>query len=129
MPTGSGADPTGRLSGRRRLSDGTHQRPDGTHHRPGPQPVDGGDCSFTEAIDRRTGCIRASGRLDERAADMVSSTVQTLRDRGWGRIVLDLGGVLAADDAGLRAIHSLERRIAADGGHVALLNCPDAGSD
>ncbi|MGY1634407.1 STAS domain-containing protein [Geodermatophilus sp. SYSU D01186] len=100
-------------------------------HTTGPErsPSSGGDCSFTEAIDRRTGCIRASGRLDERAADMVSGTIETLRDRGWVRIVLDLGGVLDADEAGLRALHSLERRIAADGGHVALLNCPDARSD
>jgi anti-anti-sigma factor len=85
--------------------------------------------SFTEAIDRRTGCIRASGRLDTRAADMVSGTVEALHERGWDRVVVDLGGVRAADDAGLRAIHSLERRIAADGGHVALLNCPQARSD
>src|SRR5688572_12056821 len=100
-------------------------------HTSGPDrsPSTGGDRSSTRATARRTRCIRASGRLDERAADMVSGTVQTLRDRGWDRIVLDLGGVLAVDDAGLSAIHSLERRIAAGGGHVALLNCPDAGSD
>ena len=98
------------------------------------QPVDSraattGGPSFTEAIDRRTGSIRASGRLDTRAADMVSGTVEVLRARGWSRIVLDLSGVQAADDAGLDAIHSLERRIAADGGHVALLNCPDPRTD
>jgi anti-anti-sigma factor len=81
--------------------------------------------SFTEAIDRRTGCIRASGRLDTRAADMVSGTVEAMHGQGWTRIVVDLGGVRAADAAGLRTIHSLERRIAAGGGHVAVLNCPE----
>jgi anti-anti-sigma factor len=87
------------------------------------------DASFTEAIDRRTGCIRASGRLDTRAADMVSGTIEALHDQGWARIVLDLGGVQDADAAGLRTIQSLERRISAGGGHVALLNCPEPRTD
>lgn len=81
--------------------------------------------SFTEAIDRRTGCIRATGHLDSRAADMLSATVEALRRSGNGWIVLDLGGVQAADAAGLHAIRSLEARIAADGGRMALLNAPD----
>ncbi len=85
--------------------------------------------SFTEAIDRRTGSVRARGRLDVRAADMLSGTVQALHRSGCQRIVLDLGGVRAADDAGLDALHFLERRIAADGGHVAVLNRPGAATD
>ncbi|MGY1683210.1 STAS domain-containing protein [Geodermatophilus sp. SYSU D01176] len=86
------------------------------------------DSVFSESIDRRTGSIRARGRLDGRAADMLGGTVDALHRSGWGRIVLDLGGVQAVDGAGLRALRSLERRIAADGGHVALLNEPEPGA-
>lgn len=83
------------------------------------------DCAtFSEAIDRRTGSIRASGHLDSRAADMLGGTVEALHRSGCGQIVLDLGGVQAVDGAGLDALHSLEKRIRAQGGRVALLNVP-----
>ncbi len=88
-----------------------------------------GGLSFTEAIDRRTGCIRASGRLDARAADMVSGTVDALRARGWACIVLDQGGVQAADDAGLHAVRSPEAEVAAAGGRMTLLNWPGGRTD
>ncbi len=88
-----------------------------------------GSASFSEAIDRRTGCIRASGRLDARAADMVSGTVQALRPRGWACIVLDLGGVQAVDDAGLHAVRSLEAEVSAAGGRMTLLNWPDGRTE
>ncbi|SNS96162.1 hypothetical protein SAMN06893096_111121 [Geodermatophilus pulveris] len=55
---------------------------------------------------------------------MLSSTVEALRRSGSGWIVLDLGGVQAADAAGLRAVRSLETWIAAEGGRVALLDAP-----
>lgn len=85
------------------------------------------DSFFSEAIDRRTRSIRARGRLDSRALGMLHGTVEALHRSGWGRIVLDLGQVQAVDDAGLQALHALEMRIAADGGHVALLNAPEPG--
>lgn len=87
-------------------------------------PPSGERPSFAEAIDRRTGCIRASGHLDSRAADMLGGTVEVLHRSGCGRIVLDLGGVEAVDDAGRDALRSLEEWIAEQGGHVALLNEP-----
>ena len=84
-----------------------------------------GRSSFTEVIDRRTGTIRARGRLDRRAADMLRGTVEALHQGGCRRIVLDLGGVLSADHAGLDAVRSLAGRVTADGAGVSLLNCPD----
>lgn len=105
------------------------ERGAGAQQDAGGRPAFAEDAFFSEAIDRRTGSIRARGRLDGRAADMLGGTVEALYRGGCRRIVLDLGGVLAADDAGLDAIHSLERRIAADGGHVALLNEPMPGAD
>ncbi len=82
--------------------------------------------SFTEAVDRRTGCIRARGRLDGRAADMLTGTVEVLRQSGSGRVVLDLGGVHAVDDAGLEAIRTLQQQVAAQGGRLTLLDPPAA---
>ncbi len=78
------------------------QRGAGSEQEPGGRSSSAeGTCLSPEAIDRRTGSIRAP----------------------------DLGGVQAVDGAGLRALHSLERRIAADGGHVTLLNEPERGVD
>ncbi|MGY1737300.1 hypothetical protein [Geodermatophilus sp. SYSU D00684] len=82
--------------------------------------------SFTEAIDRRTGRIRASGRLDTRAADMLRGTVDALRREGCTWVVVDLDGV-QADDAGADAVRSLERGVVADGGHMTLVNWQDRG--
>ncbi|MGY1608439.1 MULTISPECIES: hypothetical protein [unclassified Geodermatophilus] len=80
-----------------------------------------GAASFTEAIDRRTGRIRAHGRLDGRAADMLRGTVDALRQGGCAGVVLDLGGV-PADAVAVDAVRSLEEHVAAEGGHVALVN-------
>jgi anti-anti-sigma regulatory factor len=79
---------------------------------------------FTETVDPRSGCIRASGHLDTRAADMLSGTVAGLRRGGCTSVVLDLGGVQAADDAGLHAVRCLEAEVAATGGRMTLLNWP-----
>ena len=105
------------------------ERGAGSESQPGGRSSSDEDVSFSEAIDRRTGSIRARGRLDGRAADMLSGSVQALHRSGWGPIVLDLGGVRAVDGVGLQALHSLQSRIAADGGHVALLNEPQPGVD
>ncbi len=99
----------------------------GSEQEPGGRSSSAEDVFFSEAIDRRTGSVRARGCLDGQAAAMLGGTVEALHRSGWGRIVLDLGGVQAVDGAGLRALHSLESRIAADGGHVALLNEPEPG--
>ena len=101
----------------------------GSEQQPGGRSSCDENVSFSEAIDRRTGSIRARGRLDGRAADMLGGTVEALHRSGWGPIVLDLAGVRAVDGVGLQALHSLQRRIAADGGHVALLNEPQPGVD
>jgi len=81
--------------------------------------------SFTEAIDRRTGAIRATGRPDTRAADMLSGIVRALHQEGFTLLVLVLDLVLdevQADAVGVHAIESLTREVAARGGHVSLLN-------
>ncbi|MGY1707399.1 STAS domain-containing protein [Geodermatophilus sp. SYSU D00697] len=80
--------------------------------------------SFTETVDPRTGSIRASGRLDTRAADMLSGTIAGLRRGGCTSVLLDLGGVQAVDDAGLHAVRSLEAEVADAGGRMTLLNWP-----
>jgi anti-anti-sigma regulatory factor len=87
-----------------------------------------GTC-FTQTVDLRTGCIRVSGRLDARAADMLSGTIAGLRHGGCLGVVLDLGGVQILDDLGSAALRSLEAEIADAGGRLTLLNRPDRSAD
>ncbi|MGY1669126.1 STAS domain-containing protein [Geodermatophilus sp. SYSU D00710] len=100
--------------------DGRDTQESGAAASASPRP---GEACFTEAIDRRTGRIRARGRLDGRAADMLRGTVDALRQGGCSGVVLDLGGV-PADAAAVDAVRSLEEHVAAEGGRVALVNWP-----
>lgn len=84
---------------------------------------------FTEVIDGRSGTIRAHGHLDVRAADMLGGAVEALQGSGHVRILLDLGGVQAADAAGLRAIRSLEETVSAAGGRLRVLHRPRWATD
>jgi hypothetical protein len=79
---------------------------------------------FTETVDPRTGSVRASGRLDSRGVDMLSGTIEGLRRSGCTRVLLDLGGVQAVDDAGLHGVRSPEAEVAATGGRMTLRNWP-----
>jgi hypothetical protein len=73
----------------------------GSEQEPGGRSSSAEDVFFSEAIDRRTRSVRARGCLDGRAAAMLGGTVEALHRSGWGRIVLDLGGVQAVDGAGI----------------------------
>lgn len=84
---------------------------------------------FTEVIDGRAGRIRAHGHLDVRAADMLDGAVTALQGSGHARILLDLEGVRAADDAGLNALRSVKDRVTEAGGQLILLHQPRPSAD
>lgn len=75
---------------------------------------------LSETVDRRIGVIRASGHLSAQGADLLRGTADALREGGHRRVVLDLAGVQAADDAGLDVLRRLQTRYAADGGELVL---------
>lgn len=91
--------------------------------RPGsPEP---GEVPFSEVVDARLGSIIARGHLTRQGADMLGGTVEALQRSGHRRIVVDLGGVRDADDAGLHAVRCLQDRISAAGGRLLLLHPPE----
>jgi len=118
-----GADRSGRRHQSAESWHGTPRQPDGQTGPRRPEPATNGS-SFTEIVDGRTGSIRARGHLTRQAADMLRGTVDALRRSGHTRIVLDLGGVQAVDDAGLHAVRSLQDRTHAAGGHLTVLDAP-----
>lgn len=79
---------------------------------------------FTQTVDARTGTIHGRGRLDVRAADLLSGPVAALQSSGLRRIVVDLGGVRLADDAARRSIGRLRERSAARGRTVIVVRAP-----
>jgi anti-anti-sigma regulatory factor len=82
------------------------------------------DTGFSEVVDRRTGAIRADGHLTEQGADLLRGAVLVLHRQGHDRVTLDLEGVLAVDDAGLRALRSLQDAVAADGRELVVVHPP-----
>ena len=75
---------------------------------------------LSETVDRRIGVIRASGHLSATGADLLRGTARALREGGHRRVVVDLAGVLAADDDGLDLLRRLQVRFAEDGGELVL---------
>jgi anti-anti-sigma regulatory factor len=75
---------------------------------------------LSETIDLHVGLIRASGHLTAQGADLLRGTADSLRDGGHRRVVLDLAGVLAADDDGLEELQKLRSRFAAEGDELVL---------
>lgn len=83
---------------------------------PGARPID-----FSELVDPRRGSVRASGHLTAQAADLLRGTVLALHGDGHSRVVVDLGDVEYADEAGLAVLESLRTTVADDGGRLLLL--------
>ncbi|SOE00257.1 STAS domain-containing protein [Blastococcus haudaquaticus] len=81
---------------------------------------------LSETVDRRTGSIRASGRLTVLGADLLRGTAESLHGSGHHRIVLDLRDVRDADDAGLEVIRGLGEDLAARGGELVVHGAPEA---
>ena len=79
---------------------------------------------FTEVVDRRAGSIRARGRLTVQGADLLSGAVHALHQGGHRRVLLDLGGLQGADDAGLVMLRQLRASVASKGGTLVLLHPP-----
>lgn len=79
-------------------------------------PVD-----FTEVVDPRRGSVLARGHLTVQAADLLRGTVLVLRREGHRCVVIDLGEVDGADEAGLGALETLRTAVADDGGRLLLL--------
>lgn len=75
---------------------------------------------LSETVDLRIGLIRASGHLTALGADLLRGTADSLREGGHRRVVLDLAGVRAADDAGLDVLRRLRTDFAEDGGELVL---------
>lgn len=82
---------------------------------------------FTELVDQRRGSVRASGHLTAQAADLLRGTVLALHGGGHPRVVIDLGDVHAADEAGLATLEAARTAVAADGGTLLVLRGPAAG--
>jgi anti-anti-sigma regulatory factor len=79
---------------------------------------------LTETVDLRTGHIRARGHLTSLGADLLSGTADSLRGSGHSRVVLDLRGVLDADDAGLDILCALRRTFTEAGGQLLIRHAP-----
>jgi anti-anti-sigma regulatory factor len=56
---------------------------------------------------------------------LLRGTVEQLRRSGHTRVLLDLQGVQAADDAGLHVLSDAARALAADGGQLLVRAVPD----
>jgi anti-anti-sigma regulatory factor len=74
--------------------------------------------SLTETVNIRTGAIRVTGHLTVQGADLLRGTVESLRRSGHTRVVLDLRGLEAADDAGVQVLVDVDRSLAEDGGRL-----------
>ncbi len=79
---------------------------------------------FTEFVDTRRGAVRAQGHLTVQAADLLSGAVRALHDGGHARVLLDLGDLQGADDAGLLMIEDLRTTVTARGGSLVVLHPP-----
>ena len=79
---------------------------------------------LSETVDRRTGCIRASGHLTALGADLLRGTAESLHGSGHVRVVLDLRDVGHADAAGLEVLRGLGRYLAARGGELVVRRAP-----
>ncbi len=84
---------------------------------------------LSETVDLRIGVIRASGHLTAQGADLLRGTADSLREGGHQRVVVDLAGVRAADDAGLDVLLSLRASYAEDGGELVLQHAGQLGTD
>ena len=84
---------------------------------------------LSETVDLRIGVIRASGHLSAQGADLLRGTAHALREGGHRRVVLDLAGVRAADDAGLDVLRHLRTRFAEDGGELVLQHSAQLSAD
>jgi anti-anti-sigma regulatory factor len=84
---------------------------------------------LTETVNVRTGHIRARGHLTSLGADLLRGTADSLRGIGHSRVVLDLQGVLDADDAGLDILSTLRETFTEGGDQLLIRHSPErAGS-
>ncbi len=87
-----------------------------------PEPTD-----FTEVVNTRLGSIRARGHLTVQAADLLCGAVEALHGVGHTRVLLDLRGVEAADDAGLAMLRDLQTTLSARSHTLLVLHPPVPG--
>lgn len=80
---------------------------------------------LSETVDRRTGSIRARGRLTVLGADLLRGTAESLHGNGHVRVVLDLREVQDADEAGLEVLRGLGEDLAARGGELVVRHAPE----
>jgi anti-anti-sigma factor len=73
-------------------------------------------------MDQGTGALRVGGHLTVQGADLLRGAVLALQGRGHDRVTLDLEGVQSVDDAGLRALLTLQETVTMDGGELVLLH-------
>jgi anti-anti-sigma regulatory factor len=82
-----------------------------------------GTVSRLEVVDRGSGTVRAGGQLTEQGVDLLRGVALALQHRGHARITLDLAGVHAVDDAGLRALRTVQESMSAE---LVVLHAPGA---
>lgn len=80
---------------------------------------------LTETVNVRTGYIRARGHLTSLGADLLRGTADSLRGSGHSRVVLDLRGVLDADDAGLDILCTLRKTFTEAGNQLLIRHAPE----
>lgn len=83
-----------------------------------------GGGTYLEVVDQGRGSLRAGGHLTAQGADLLRGTVLALRGRGHERVTVNLQGVHAADDAGLRVLRTLQESVTAHGGELVLVSPP-----
>ena len=69
---------------------------------------------LSETVDSRAGVVRARGVLTRSGADLLSGTIETLRQQGHRRITLDLRGITDAEEEGTEHLDAVILGMAAD---------------
>jgi anti-anti-sigma regulatory factor len=82
-----------------------------------------GTVARLEVVDRGAGTVGAGGQLTEQGVDLLRGVALALQARGHPRITLDLAGVSTVDDAGLRALRSVQESLTAE---LVVLHAPGA---
>jgi len=87
-------------------------------------PIQDGSSGFSVTVERDTRGVRVRvvGELDLASVPELNSVLETLKDDGYGRLLLDLDGVEFIDSSGLSAI--IHAHDSADrSGHPLTIRC------
>jgi anti-sigma B factor antagonist len=71
--------------------------------------------------EQQVGVLRLSGELDIATSGTLRQSLTALRDDGFRKVVLDLGGVTFCDSTGLGTVATTARRLMEGGGTLVVL--------